>query len=129
MIAPRQQTPAQLLDAIARERGGRPDIAAMTNEERLAAGLMTRGQAAVAERHASIPQVRLADRVRGPDSDDMWAITDERAAELAEAAIWQAWQAAGHETRRCAGWSQDLGATEVRCACGQTVPVPEAAAA
>ena len=75
---------------------------------------MTRGQAAVAERHASIPQVRLADRVRGPDSDDIWAITDERAAELAEAAIWQAWHAAGHEARRCAGWSQDLGATEAQ---------------
>jgi hypothetical protein len=67
-------TPAQLLDAIARERAGRPDVAAMADEERRAAGLMDLGQAAEHEHLRSIPHTRLAERVRGPVADDeMWA--------------------------------------------------------
>jgi hypothetical protein len=72
MIAPRRQTPAQLADAIARERDGRPDIARMTNEERQAAGLMTRREAAAAERLAAIPESHLAERSRGPVPGDIW---------------------------------------------------------
>ena len=66
-------TPAQLADAVDRLREGRPDKAAMTNEERRQAGLMDRGQAAEHEHLASIPSTRLAERVHGPDPDDMWA--------------------------------------------------------
>ena len=79
MIAPRRQTPAQLADAIARARDGRPDIADMSNEERREAGLMTRGQAAAAERRATVPQARLAERVRGPVPDDIWALPEPEA--------------------------------------------------
>jgi len=73
MIDPRRQTAAQLADAIARDRDGRPDLSAMTNEQRREAGLMTRREAAEAERRAAVPQVRLAERVRGPVPDDIWA--------------------------------------------------------
>ncbi len=65
-------TPAQLLDAIARERDGRPDKAAMSGEERHDRGLMDWGEAAEHERLATIPSTRLADRVRGPVPDDIW---------------------------------------------------------
>lgn len=65
-------TSAQLAAAITRQREGRPDIAAMTGEERHAAGLMDLGQAAEHEHLASIPLGRLAERVHGPDPDDMW---------------------------------------------------------
>ena len=66
-------TPAQLADAIARNLDGRPDKAAMTNEERRQAGLMDRGQAAEHEHLASIPCTRLAERTHGPAPDDIWA--------------------------------------------------------
>ena len=74
MSAARWQTPAQQTARLARQRDGRPDLAVMTNAERLEAGLMDRGRAAAAERLAAVPQVRLADRVRGPvPDDDLWA--------------------------------------------------------
>lgn len=66
-------TSAQLADAIARERDGRPGITAMTDGERRAAGLMDLGQAAEHEHLASVPLTRLAERSRGPDPDDIWA--------------------------------------------------------
>lgn len=66
-------TAAQLADAIARQRDGRPDIAAMTGAERRAAGLMDLRQAAEHEHLASVPFTRLAERVRGPVPDDIWA--------------------------------------------------------
>jgi hypothetical protein len=69
----RQQTPAQLADAIARQREGRPDKAAMSNEERTAAGLMDRHQAAEHEHLTVLPHPRLAERVRGPVPGDIWA--------------------------------------------------------
>ena len=72
-------TPAQLADAIARNLDGRPDKAAMTNEERRQAGLMDRGQAAEHEHLASIPSTRLADRTHGPDPDDIWAAAEATA--------------------------------------------------
>ena len=66
-------TPAQLLDAIARERAGRLPVAAMSNEQRRDAGLMDLGQAAEHEHLASVPHARLAERVHGPVADDIWA--------------------------------------------------------
>lgn len=66
-------TRAQLADLAVRRREGRPDIACMSNAERRAAGLMDRRQAVEHERLASIPTTRLAERVHGPDPDDMWA--------------------------------------------------------
>jgi hypothetical protein len=66
-------TPAQLAAAVERDRDGRPDKTAMTNAEREAAGLMTRRQAAAHEHLASLPCPRLAERVRGPVPDDIWA--------------------------------------------------------
>ncbi len=70
-------TPAQLADAAGRRRDGRPDKAAMSNEERRDLGLMDRRQAAEHEHLASIPCGRLADRSRGPDPDDIWATGGE----------------------------------------------------
>lgn len=66
-------TPLQLAARIERRRDGRPDTTAMSNEERREAGLMDRGQAAEHEHLAAVPQVRLAERVRGPVPDDIWA--------------------------------------------------------
>ena len=65
-------TPAQLADAVARAREGRPDKTVMTNEQRRAAGLMDRRQAAEHERLVILPQARLAERVKGPVPDDIW---------------------------------------------------------
>jgi hypothetical protein len=65
-----RQTPAQLADAAARARDGRPDKTVMSNQERLAAGLMDRGQAAEHERLVTLPHERLAERVRGPVDGD-----------------------------------------------------------
>ena len=73
----RTLTPAQQLDLAERRRDGRPDISAMTDAERLAAGLMTLGQAARHERLASVPHARPAERVRGPVPDDIWATGGE----------------------------------------------------
>lgn len=66
-------TPAQLKAAVERDREGRPDKTAMTSEERLRAGLMDRHQAAEHEHLATVPHFRLADRLHGPDPDDIWA--------------------------------------------------------
>ena len=69
----RALTDLQLADAIARERDGRPDIAAMTDEERHASGLPTRQEAVEWERIPIVPQSRPAERLQGPDPDDIWA--------------------------------------------------------
>lgn len=121
-------TPAQLADAAERLRDGRPDKAAMTNEQRRSLGLMDRRQAAEHERLVQLPHPRLADRVRGPIPIDAWVITlldgdDE------DVAAWRAWQDAGHLARGCIGWQADLLCSEVTCACGERVPLPEKAAA
>lgn len=73
MSAPSRQTPAQLADAVARERDGRPDIAAMSNAERRQAGLMDRHQAAEHEHLTVLPHARPAERTRGAQPDDPWA--------------------------------------------------------
>ena len=70
-------TPAHLTAAIARERAGRPNVTAMTNEERRSVGLMTRKEAAEHEHLASIPSTRLAERTHGPVPDDIWAAGGE----------------------------------------------------
>jgi hypothetical protein len=104
---------------LAGRRYGRPDIAAMSNEQRTAAGLMTRRQAAEHEHLASLPQAFLAERVRGPVPDDIWA----------DAAAWQAWQAAGHMDQGCEGWFRDSPDGRVVCSCGEVVPLPVEATA
>ena len=114
MSALRELTPAQLADAIARQREGRPDIARMTNEERHAAGLPTRQEAVEWERITIVPQSRPAERVHGPAEDDPWADT----------AIWQAWKAAGHMGLGCEGWVRDGRDDRVVCSCGEVVPLP-----
>ena len=114
-------SPVQLADAIARERAGRPDPAAMTDEERRAAGLMDLGQAAEHEHLASLPVTRLAERVKGPAPDDIWAAPDDPGDDLA---IWKAWSDAGHMD--CGSWSQDAGGP-VTCACGAVIPLAGAA--
>jgi hypothetical protein len=73
MTAPSRQTAAQLADALLRHRDGRPDITAMTNEQRREAGLMTRGQAAEHEHLIVLPHPRLAERCKGPVPGDIWA--------------------------------------------------------
>ena len=120
-------SPAQQADIIARHRDGRPDITVMTGEERRARGLMTLGQAAEHEGLAArvISCTKLADRVRGMDPDDIWTVSAEEAAGRAAG---EAWREAGHEARGCYGWSQDFLATEVMCACGDRVRLPETAA-
>ena len=76
-MAPSRQTPAQLADAVARARDGRPDKAVMSNAERRRAGLMDRRQAAQHERLVVVPHARPAERLRGPDPDDIWASNGE----------------------------------------------------
>ena len=73
MSAPSRQTQAQLADAVAREREGRPDKGAMSNAERRAAGLMDRQQAAEHEHLIALPHARLAERTRGAQPEDPWA--------------------------------------------------------
>jgi hypothetical protein len=121
-------SPAQLADAAARQREGRPDKAVMTNEERRALGLMDRRQAAEHERLVQLPHARLADRVRGFDPDDTWLI-DPAAEDGGDTAIWKAWRDAGHLARGCEGWSREAGASEVMCACGEVVALPQKAMA
>ena len=67
-------SPAQQAAAAWRRQHGRPDKAAMSNEERRRLGLMDRRQAAQHERLAVIPVMRLADRTRGPVPDDIWVL-------------------------------------------------------
>ena len=62
MSRPSRLTPLQLTDAIARRRDGRPDITAMTGEERRQAGLMDVHQAAEHEHLRALPHARLAER-------------------------------------------------------------------
>ena len=69
----RALTDLQLADALARERDGRPDIAAMTGDERQAAGCMTLREAVEWERLPIVPSARPAERLHGPDPDDIWA--------------------------------------------------------
>ena len=69
----RSLTPLQLAAAVARDRDGRPDITAMTDEERRAAGEMTLKEAVDWERIPIVPCARAAERSRGPDPDDIWA--------------------------------------------------------
>lgn len=76
MSASSQQTDMQQTEERRRRRDGRPDKTLMTNEERHAAGLMTRGQAAEHERLATVPQLRLAERVRGAVPDDPWIVPE-----------------------------------------------------
>lgn len=66
-------TAAQLKAEVERRRDGRPDITAMTNEERREAGLMDRHQAAEHEHLRSLPHPRLAERAKGPVPGDIWA--------------------------------------------------------
>ena len=68
-----QLTPMQLAAEVARRHDGRRDTTVMTNAEREKAGLMTRREAAAHERLAQLPHVRLAERVKGPQADDIWA--------------------------------------------------------
>ena len=70
-------TPAQLSAEAQRAREGRIDSAAMSNRLRRALGLMDRQQAAEHERLRILPHPRLAERVRGPVPDDIWATGGE----------------------------------------------------
>lgn len=65
-------SPAQQAAAVFRRRDGRPDKAAMSNEERRSLGLMDRRQAVEHERLAILPHLRLAERARGPVPGDIW---------------------------------------------------------
>ena len=67
-------TQAQHAAAVARRHDGRLDKAAMTNEDRRRHGLMDRRQAAEHERLASLYHPRPAERLRGPDPDDIWVL-------------------------------------------------------
>lgn len=124
-------SPAQRADIIARHRDGRPDITVMTGEERRQRGLMDLQQAAEHVRLATITSLRMADRVRGmdPDGISFWvralppAWDDE-----GYAAAYLVWWAAGHEAKGCYGWSRDFFSTEVMCACGERIRLPETAA-
>lgn len=73
MSAASRLTPAQQKAAVERHRDGRPDKTAMTAEQRQAAGLMTRRQAAEHEHLISLPMDRVAERVKGPVPGDIWA--------------------------------------------------------
>lgn len=114
-------SPAQQADLIARRREGRPDIAAMTNEERRAAGLMDIGQAAEHEHLRSLPVTRMAERTRGPVPDDIWA-TDPGDEDRLQA--WRLVFGAGHLD--CGGWTID-GSGALVCACGVTIGAGRAA--
>jgi hypothetical protein len=114
-------TAAQQADAIARQREGRPDVAAMTSAERLAAGLMTRRQAAQHEHLRSLPVTRLDERVRGPVPDDPWAGPDPD-----QVRAWRLVFDAGHLD--CDGWTADGRDGVVVCACGVRLGEPQAEA-
>lgn len=118
MIARSRLTPAQQVAATERRLKGRPDKAAMTDEERRAAGLMDLQQAAEHELLASTPYQRpsATTTTRAPDPDDPWAGADDTLA------IWRAWAAAGHTD--CAGWHQDQDGPLV-CACGEVVALTD----
>ena len=115
MRTPLELTPAQMAAEAARIRDGRPDIAAMSNEERREAGLMDRHQAAEHEHLTVLPHPRLAERVRGPVPAGIWDSEGAR--------IWQAWAAAGPPGMGCEGWSQDSRDDRVVCSCGEVVPL------
>lgn len=136
----------QAADAL-RRREGRPDKAAMTNEERRAAGLMDRGEAARHERLATLPHERLAERIRGRLPDDIWTLpdldglgrawnaasttaladqADDFALCAAVAAGCRLADALGHGD--CGGILYDA-VTPLTCACGTVLSEPKAAAA
>jgi hypothetical protein len=69
-------SPAQQAAAAARHREGRLDTSRMSNRLRRALGLMDRQQAAEHERLTVLPHARLAERVRGPVPDDIWAAAE-----------------------------------------------------
>ena len=77
MMTASRLSPAQRAARTWRLRDGRPDKAFMSNEQRRALGLMDRQQAVAHERLTIIPHPRLADRVRGPQPDDIWATGGE----------------------------------------------------
>ncbi len=78
MTRPSRLTPMQLAAQVERQHDGRPDMARMTNEERRAAGLPTRQEAVEWERIPIVPQSRPAERLHGPDPDDIWASGGDR---------------------------------------------------
>lgn len=121
MIARDYPSQMQQSEDARRRQEGRPDKAAMTSEERHAAGLMTVREAAEHERLTTLPHARLAERVRGAMPDDPWA--RESGSGLS---VWHAWESAGHLDKGCDGWSQD-GDGGVVCSCGEAVLMPEAA--
>lgn len=125
MNTPSQRSQVQQSEEVRRRRDGRPDKTAMSNEERHAAGLMTRQEAAEHERLAAITHGRAADRVKGPAPDGPWASDPDRDS----LTVWKAWQAAGHLAKGCFGWSQDSRDGGVLCSCGEAFPAPEEAAA
>lgn len=69
-----QRTDMQMAEEMRRRRDGRPDKTLMTSEERRAAGLMDLQQAAEHERLAAHTHWRRAERVRGMDPADPWAV-------------------------------------------------------
>ena len=79
MSRARSMTPLQLTEAISRDRDGRPDLAAMTDGERRAAGCMTLKEAVEWERLPIVPYARAAERVHGPVADDIWAVNPDGA--------------------------------------------------
>ena len=99
-------TAAQLADAIARRRDGRPDITVMSNEERRQAGLMDRHQAAEHELLRSLPHPHPAERVHGPVPGDPWA----------SGHLWAIVRDAGH--LGCGGWTVDSRDGLLVCSCG-----------
>lgn len=115
---------AQQADLAARRREGRPDIAAMSSDERSAAGLMTVGQAAEHERLRSLPHARLAERVKGRVPDDLWAAPEPDAFEAWQRSVWDAWEKAGHYERACSGWVDDVNGNVMCATCLEAVPVP-----
>lgn len=118
-MAPRSlMSSAQLADADARRREGRPDIAAMTNDERTAAGLMTRRQAAQHERLRVLPHPHPAERIHGPDPDDPWVFDEWTRS------VWHAWEKAGHYERGHDGWLDDVDGNVICASCLAPVPVP-----
>jgi hypothetical protein len=104
---------AQQADLAARRREGRPVITAMSNEQRNAAGLMTRRQAAEHEHLRSLPVTRLAERVRGPVPDDIWTGPDPD-----QVRAWRLVFDAGHLD--CDGWTSDASGA-LTCACGEVL--------
>lgn len=114
---------AQLADIDARRREDRPDITAMTEDERAAAGLMTRRQAVAHERLRILPHPHPAERIHGPDPHDPWAFDEWTRS------VWHAWEKAGHYERHCDGWLDDVDGNVICATCLEPVAVPAGGAA